>query len=231
MNRNKWKIPVLILGCIVGIVILINVNIKEFLKQYPKMVLLKANLDFLETLLTSYTILIIIAIILLCWIALHRKFDINITKISVKGIDFNFKNNEETAKFKIKNYLNSKRSLFVIYEEYDNYYDVINTYYNAIVFLRSILEQFEKNQSINNPTYQNTLGIIIKLNGFLTKYQSDYRRWYENNLNKKYRPFISIQKDFYNYDAMTHDLNQLVQDLHEEAKFFDINISQWKNIQ
>ena len=136
------------------------------------------------------------------------------------------------AKIQIKNYLTAKRSIFVLYEEYDNYYDVINSMYDTLVFLRKQLANFDNFSQTNNECYRIIEGMIKTIGWFLTKYQSDYRRYYETKNeqnNDRFIPFKEIQNAYFGVAEMTADLHNLNLKMKPYADFFGIDTKKWSN--
>lgn len=147
------------------------------------------------------------------------------------GVEFQLKNTERNAKLQIKNHLSSKRSIFVFYEEYDNYYDVINSMYDTLNFLRKQLENFDFFSQTNNECYEQIEGMIKTIGQFLTKYQSDYRRYYEYQVAEieGFIPFKNIQNSYYKISNMTIDIQKLNMGMERYATFFNINTEKWMN--
>lgn len=193
---------------------------------------LKRNLDFIGIFIARYPWLTTVAVIVFVVILLIKNFSLCSTSINVLGVKFELKHTETNIKIQIKNYMATKRSIFVLYEEYDNYYDVINSMYNTLTFLRKQIANFDNFSQTNNQCYVNIEGMIKEIGKFLTKYQSDYRRYYESLIKRSKEQFISfrdIQNGYQNVADMTRDLIVLNKEMKKYADFFGINIQKWKD--
>ena len=104
--------------------------------KIPAIVCLKNNLDFMGQFIERYSWLATVLVILFVVVLLVQNFSINSTTMKLMGLEFQLKNTEKNIKIQIKNYLSTKRSVFVFYDEYDNYYDVID-YSGALWFFRN----------------------------------------------------------------------------------------------
>ena len=75
--------------------------------------------------------------------------------------------------------------------------------------------------------------MIKELNDFLTKHQSNYRRWYSylekhDEQNFYLKPIGELQKEYQNYDQLRNDFEKLNKFFTENvAGEFDINIVKW----
>lgn len=205
--------------------------IKSVLK-IPGIVRLKDNLDFIGKFIIRYPWLITVTIILFLIILLIQNFSPNSTIVKLGGIEFQFKHTENNVKIQVKNYLSSKRSIFVLYKEYDNFYDVINSMYDILIFLRKQLANFDHFSQTNNECYKQIEGMIQSIGRFLTKYQSDYRRYYESKLEQNcedFIPFKNIQNTYFQVTEMIMDFHKLNSEMKPYAKFFGIDIKKWSN--
>lgn len=203
----------------------------KFILKIPFVNCLKDNLDFLGKFIIRYPWLTTIIVISYIIFLLTNNFSLSSTKIKVFGVEFQLKNTERNAKLQIKNHLSSKRSIFVFYEEYDNYYDVINSMYDTLNFLRKQLENFDFFSQTNNECYEQIEGMIKTIGQFLTKYQSDYRRYYEYQVAEieGFIPFKNIQNSYYKISNMTIDIQKLNMGMERYATFFNINTEKWMN--
>lgn len=200
--------------------------------KISRIVCLKSNLDFIGKFITRYPWLMVVTIILFLIILLIQNFSPNSTTVKLGGIEFQFKHTESNVKIQIKNYLSSKRSIFVLYEEYDNFYDVINSMYDILIFLRNQLANFDHFSQTNNECYKQIEGMIQSIGRFLTKYQSDYRRYYESKIEhncEDFIPFKDIQDTYFQVREMISDFHILNLEMEPYANFFGINIKKWGN--
>lgn len=229
-QKNK-KETIFVIVIILIIIILCVFSLRSALEIEP-ILCLKNNLDFIGQFLSRYpwlaTAVVIAGIIFL----LIENFSLNSTTVKILGIEFQLKHTENNARIQVKNYLSSKRSIFVLYEEYDNYYDVINSMYEILIFLRNQLVNFENFAQTNNECYKNIEGIIKEIAKFLTKYHSDYRRYYEQKMNqddKGFVPFRQIQNEYCKEQEMLADLKKLNENMKKYAKYFEIDVEKWSD--
>ena len=68
-----------------------------------------------------------------------------------------------------------------------------------------------------------------KINLFLTKYQSDYRRWYKFKTDNNFEPFLEIQSKYSKYHEMNADFKKLNKEVAADAKYFGVDIEKWNN--
>lgn len=200
--------------------------------KIPAVNCLKDNLDFIGNFIIRYPWLSIVIIIACIFFLLTDNFSLSSTKIIVFGMEFQLKHTERNAKLQIKNYLSSKRSIFVFYKEYDNYYDVINSMYDTLIFLRNQLKNFDVFSQTSNKCYKQIEGMIKTIGQFLTKYQSDYRRYYEYKapeFGEEFIPFKNIQDNYCKISDMTIDIQKLNMEMKQYAIFFNIDTEKWKN--
>lgn len=157
---------------------------------------LKNNLDFIGKFIDRYpwlaAVFAVALTVFILWFLLMRKFSLSSTKVTILGAEFELKQTENKIKAQVKNYLSSKRSVFVFYDGYDNYYDCIKSMYDILKFLRKQLESFESLDHTDNETYTKIEDMVQAIGKFLTAYQSDYRRYYQMELKKHKNDFISF---------------------------------------
>jgi len=233
-NKMKNKIKsILIKMLFVTVVIIIIysllfVNIKDVLLNVPLLLMLNINLKFIQGELKQFSLIIIIGIIALGSIVGYKKFFISEPKITIAGIEFKLKNSERIVKTNVKNFLSTKRSLFVFDIKHDNFYDVINSYYDIYKYLREQIGYFEDTMLSEGECYKKIESLLVKINSFLTKYQSNYKRWYIKEVEGDFRPFMKIQETYEEYELMKQDFLKLNEDVIGEAIFFGIDIKKWK---
>ena len=221
---NKHKKYIILIVALALACVLCLFPLKLVLK-IPAVICLKNNLDFIRQFIERYSCLATVTIIVFIIILLAQNFSVNSTTMKLMGIEFQLKNTEKNVKIQIKNYLSTKRSVFVLYKEYDNYYDVINSMYDILLFLRKQIANFDNFSQTNNECYKKIEGMIKEIGCFLTKYQSDYRRYYSTNIerdSKDFIPFKDIQNGYFQVSEMENDLYQLNIKMKPYAIFFFI---------
>lgn len=190
-------------------------------------------LDLITDFLSRYSWLVTVAVVCFLYFLLTNHFHLKATTIKIfEGLEIELKQTEKRVNAQVRNYLSSKRSIFVFYDDYDNYYDCINSMYEILKFLRTQLATFDNQK---NKTYERIEGIIKELGRFLTKYQSNYRKYYElqqkqmENDPKQFRTFQQIQDGYPKAREMRVDFHTLNARMKKYADFFHIDIEKWKN--
>lgn len=227
-QKNK-KETLFIIAIVLMISFLCTFSLRSTLK-IEAIVRLKNNLDFVGQFLTRYPWLATVVVVAIIIFLLMKNFSLNSTTVKILGVEFQMKHTESSARIQVKNYLSSKRSIFVIYEEYDNYYDVINSMYEILMFLRNQLANFDNFAQTNNDCYKNIEGIIKEVAKFLTKYHSDYRRYYEQKINQSdngFIPFKQIQNEYCKEQEILADFKTLNRNVQQYAKYFEIDVEKW----
>ncbi len=228
---NKYKKIVIFIVVLLFFCVLCFLPLK-FVLEIPAIVCLKNNLDFVGQFIARYPWLATVAIVLFVIVLLVQNFSINTTTMKLMGIEFQLKNTERNVKIQVKNYLSTKRSVFVLYDEYDNYYDVINSMYDILLFLRKQLANFDNFSQTNNDCYKQIEGMIKEIGRFLTKYQSDYRRYYITKIERDSENFVSfkeIQNEYIQVTEMKNDFHKLNVEMKPYANFFGIDTDKWSD--
>ncbi len=170
------------------------------------------------------------------------KFKPSLSEFSFAGITFSLR--EPDVKKDVRLFLNTKRSLFQFIEGYDNLYDVIRSWYEILKFLRDKISNLEERAGGLSGGEVAEVGkkceeLLLELNTFLTKYQSDYKRWYEQEIDSQtgaqatgqtatFRPFDQIQRSYSLYSNMIADIKRINAIMQEEfVPYFGINAEKW----
>ena len=205
----------------------------QFFKSFPFITRLTENLNLITALKDRYPWLATVFVACFLYFLLTNRFHLNATKIKIfEGLEIELKQTESRVKAQVRNYLSSKRSIFVFYDDYDNYYDCINSMHKILEFLRTQLATFDNQKS---ESYEHIEGIIKELGRFLTKYQSNYRKYYElqqkqmENDPNQFRTFQQIQDSYPKAREMRVDFHTLNARMKKYADFFHIDIEKWKN--
>lgn len=160
------------------------------------------------------------------------KLSVSVSGVSFAGLEITLKDTDANVKNRVRNYLNTKRSLFYIKPEYDNICEVFTSYYAIYDFLRGQILEFENKKKTNSKLYCEIQNMLKELNIFLTMHQSDYRRWftwYEKRNEEYYVPLAEVQKAYPSYEILIRDFIKLNLSMQEHAKVFDINMLDWEN--
>lgn len=227
------KLPmifVISLSCLLVLLLLMFFPLRSAL-AFPAVLCLKGNLDFIGNFISRYPWLATVAVALILLGLFMRNFNLNSTTVKIMGMELQLKQTENKVKTQIKNFLSTKRSIFVFYDDYDNCYDCINSMYEIFKFLRKQLANFDSFSQTQNPSYKHIEGMVREMGRFLTKYQSDYRRYYQLELKKHendFIPFKDIQNGYRKIGDMITDFHRLNHYMEPHAHFFDIDIKKWK---
>ena len=186
----------------VSITILVIVDIPSLISNLTCLSILKKNLYWIERMLDTFTPLLVLTLVLIFILWAKTNLSITMKSISVGGVEVSLKDSEDEVKNNVRNFLNTKRSLFKIIPEYDNFYDVFNSYHDIYEFLRTQLGLFISSNNQGSDTYITLQNMLKELNCCLTKYQSDYRRWYEKEIEKEFIPLSELQKKYPKYDEI-----------------------------
>lgn len=145
-----------------------------------------SNFNSISTIV--YVLIPLILLLILVLLFLTNKWALRVEKMSIGGFNIIFDNPAKLYKRQVKNYLDTKRTIFKIDCEYDNFYDTLDSFFEIYKFFRDEAKmlgnvknqstKFSRNKESVN-LYALTNRAIQTLNDFLTKNQSNYRRWYK----------------------------------------------------
>lgn len=223
------KILLFLSGC--GILVFFgNINIKSIFRS-DILSTFRENLFYLNNLLGKFKGMIIVLVILGIYWIIKNRWVFRIEKMSYGGITFICNKPNNILKQSIKNFLNTKRTLFVIDSEKDNFFDTINSYYATYNFIRNEMLTYDINCK-DNTLYSVANDMIQALNEFLTNNQSDYKRWYEYIIQHKIenvynKDIHEIQKEYRNYDKILKDFKKVNETFCRYSNMFEIDIDKW----
>lgn len=92
------------------------------------------NVNWLEHLIESYTSLFILTVVVAFIIWAMFTLSISVKGVSFAGFEITLKDTDKAVKNNIKNYLNTKRSLFYIKTEYDNFVKYLTPIMESMIF-------------------------------------------------------------------------------------------------
>ena len=191
----------------------------------------KLNVNWFEHLIESYTSLFIFIVVVAFIIWAMFTLSISVKGVSVAGFEITLKDTDKAVKNNIRNYLNTKRSLFYIKAEYDNFCEVFDSYHGIYDFLRNQLLEFEDKKKTSSMYYFEIQTMLKELNRFLTVHQSDYRRWFAFYEKKEEDSFVSLgefQKKYPQFNILMHDFVELNKTMRKHAESFDIDVLNWE---
>ncbi len=124
---------------------------------------LHSNLKLIYSLISAHIVLVVLGFVGL-FLKINRA-KIYLNKISLLGLTIEVKETDKEVKNKVKQFLDSKRTLFFFDKEKDNIDDVLQSYYEIYKFLRECMSNFEKfDNTDDNQCYVKLKEMIICLN-------------------------------------------------------------------
>lgn len=172
----------------------------------------KSNIKWLANIIDNYLSVLIAFIVFFIIVKMAFNLSFTVNGANIAGIEISLKSPEKLVKNNIKNFLSTKRSLFEVNEQYDNYCEVFDSYHDIYTFLREQLLDFENKNIVDNDIYRETKEMINELNHFLTRNQSHFRRWvnwYESHHDDDYLPLAEMQKKYPYYSDLIADFKTL----------------------
>ncbi|WP_426952499.1 hypothetical protein [Bacillus mycoides] len=233
MVRNTFVGLVLIV-----MVVTLSLNDLQTIKTTYIQTLWK-NIIFLSGCIFAF--LPFLLLILMIFLFSTKKWAFRVEKLTIGGFNVLFDNPEHLFKRQIGTFLNTKRTLFKIDFKHDNFDDTFTSYFETYKLLRDemkILKDAKKKTSKKGkPTtesYALSNLMIKELNHFLTKHQSDYRRWYKymelRNEEEYYTlPIEELQKKYSNYEELSSDFQHVNNFfVNKIAPYFDVDTEKWE---
>lgn len=206
------------------------------------------NIKVLSTLFFGLLLPILIVSIVTIGI-FTNKWAFRIERVSFGGFNILFDNPVKLYKRSVRSFLDTKRTLFKIDFQRDNFDETMTSYYKTYEFFRNemkILESEKKkgrwSKHDQKELYDMTNRIIQTLNEFLTTHQNNYRRWYKqisdsNKVERRDRsgelvfhltPINEIQKHYYRYEELCKGFEEVNKFFCSEVRdTFQINLEKW----
>lgn len=172
---------------------------------------------------------------------LGRKYSIRLEKLSFGGMNLLFNTTDTLYRNSVLNFLDTKRSLFIIRPEFDNFSEVFDSYYQTYTFFRQEMKILDPVQ--DKKLYDETNEILMVLNKFLTKNQNNYRRWYKfvseskdaiisvDGGDKRFfydTPINDVQVNYYDYDNLVREFKSVNDFFSGKVKdTFSVNVEKW----
>lgn len=195
------------------------------------------NLEFISTAL--YTLIPLLLFVGFLLLLFTNNLAFRVEKLSIGGFNVLFDNPNNLFRRQVRTFLDTKRTVFKIDSNRDNFKETLDSFYEVYKFFRDeikVLGNVRKNKLRSNETVElyNLANETIKvLNNFLTEHQSNYRRWYsyleKTNEEKFYlTPIGELQKEYVNYKKLCKDFEAVNQFfVNEIAGNFEIDIEKW----
>ncbi|WJL61775.1 hypothetical protein [Escherichia coli] len=194
----------------------------------------------------SVLILFLVAYILLVG-AFHQRYSLRLEQLSFGGINILLNKSDLLFKKSVKNYLDTKRTLFKFDPNYDSIEEVLNSYYECYKFIRDEMNLLDVKKKRDKKLYLLSNEILKTLNSFLTKHQNNYRRWHKyvsdhDKVTTKDRdpngefislpyhltPISIIQKHYYHFSQVLEGFKEVNDFFNDKVvKEFDINVDKW----
>ncbi|HFL4903937.1 TPA: hypothetical protein ACG34X_004940, partial [Escherichia coli] len=167
-----------------------------------------------------------------------KRYSLKIEKLTFGGMNILFNTTSTLYINSVLSFLDTKRSLFIIREEYDNFSEVLDSYYQTYTFFRQEMKILDPIR--DKELYDFTNDLLMIINKFLTKHQNNYRRWYKfisesknplPNEDGKYfydTPIGSVQKLYYDYEVIISGFKEVNNFFSDQVKTkFNVNIEKW----
>jgi len=189
-----------------------------------------------------YVLLPLTLLLIFCTLFLTNRWAVRVEKANIGGFHIIFDNPAKLYKRHIRNYLDTKRTIFKIDCDHDNFDETLDSYFEIYKFFRdeikilgNVKKQYTKPSKGKEAAhlYDLTNQVIQQLNEFLTKNQSDYRRWYryieKTNEEVFYlTPIGDLQKQYPQYKDLCCGFEQVnTFFINSIACEFDIDILKW----
>ncbi|HFJ6200653.1 hypothetical protein [Enterococcus durans] len=239
-NGMKASIICRIIVCLLGLLSLVYVL--SYFEIFSNKKFISYMTD-LKSFVQYILLFLIISFVLYIMIGFFgKRYTLRVENFNIGGINVFFDKSNEIYIKTVGTFIKSKRTLFSFDKSRDNIRDVIKTYYSVYDFIRSNLELL--NPEVDIELYSMSVELLKKLNQFLTKHQSDYRRWYEKIVEDDIIKFEhdeeiivhnttieDVQKHYYRYDEILSDIQAINNFMKnkELGSIFDINHFDWES--
>jgi hypothetical protein len=239
-NGMKASIICRIIVCLLGLLSLVYVL--SYFEIFSNKKFISYMTD-LKSFVQYILLFLIISFVLYIMIGFFgKRYTLRVENFNIGGINVFFDKSNEIYIKTVGTFIKSKMTLFSFDKSRDNIRDVIKTYYSVYDFIRSNLELL--NPEVDIELYSMSVELLKKLNQFLTKHQSDYRRWYEKIVEDDIIKFEhdeeiivhnttieDVQKHYYRYDEILSDIQAINNFMKnkELGSIFDINHFDWES--
>lgn len=214
---------------------MLNYEIQKLDSKYIKT--LWHNIKFVSSAL--YTLIPLLFIFVFLSLLFTNKWALRVEKLSIGGFSILFDNPSNLYKRQVRNLLNTKRTVFKINCNDDNFKETFDSYFDIYKFFRDEIKvfgnvkgrRFSSNETME--LYKLTNETIKVLNDFLTEHQSNYRRWYtylEKIDEERYylTPIGELQKEYVNYDKLCDGFIEVNKFFRNKIAIkFEIDMNKW----
>lgn len=233
MNKKTSKRVLVICIILIGIVLylLVSFDFEVILNKFQFYINFKNNLLFIvDSINKVIPLLGMIMLLIISFIIFQNKWVLKIEKINIGGASVEFNKPEVIFSQNIRNFLNTKRTLFKFDADRDNIYDTLASFYQSYNFIREQLKIYDPKSSNSSKSYEAANKMIYVLNEFLTEHQDNFRRWYEFTIKKDNifdEDISELQKVYRHYDLIVADINELNKQFIDYAEIFNIDTEKW----
>lgn len=217
---------------IIFIFLLAVFDIKELVHKSAHLLLLKDNIIYFNKAIKAFLPLIIIFILLYLWKNfITKKWVIKIEKLDIGGASIVFEKPEELFMQQIKNFLNTKRTLFAFNPNRDSIMDTFSSFFETYSFIKENMKIYDIKSASTSKYYSVANTMIQILNDFLTAHRVNYSRWFNNLIDVDYTEDIcEIQKKYRYFDRLMDDFYELNTKFIEFGDIFKVDINKWINL-
>lgn len=205
---------------------------------------LYANLVIISRAL--YQLLPFIVILVLLVFLLRKKWVFRVERLSIGGFNILFENPNALFRKQLRTFLDTKRTLFSIDSQHDNFHETLESYYETYRFVRDEIKMLgdvkeqTRQERDGKPTgdgvrlYRLGNRMIRELNSFLTQHHSDFSRWYvylEKYKTEDFhlKPIGELQKGYPRYEEICDGFTKINAFFSSEvAQEFNVNIDKWR---
>lgn len=210
-------------------------------QEVPYLTKLQLILTALITLLVPF---ILLCLIFSAWITRH--LHIQIERMNVGGINLLFRKPDKIFINSAKAFLETKRTLYKIDNELDNFNETLDSYFATHQFFRQEMAILDTTKKEQKKLYDLSSEIISHLNLFLTAYQNNYRRWYINTIEENRvvnlkgngeeelgkKPHMmrvgELQRYYYDYDEILRGFESINVFFRKEVNsIIEVDVKKW----
>lgn len=194
------------------------------------------------------SVLILCLVVYILFVGLlHQRYSLRLEQLSFGGVNILLNKSDLLFRKSIKNYLDTKRTLFKIEPNFDAFDEVLNSYYECYKFIRDEMKLLDVKKKRDKNLYDLSNEILRELNDFLTQHQNNYRRWHkyvsekdsvltqDKDSNGEFislpyhlTPIGTIQAHYYHFNKILNgfvDVNKFFND--KVVSEFNINTEKW----
>lgn len=180
---------------------------------------------FITAVVTILVPFILLVFIFTAWVTRH--LHIRLERMNIGGINLLFHNPDIIYEKNLKSFLETKRTLYCIDKNLDNFNETFDSYFEIYQFVKKEMNILDTNKEKQKNLYNLSTKIISQLNLFLTSHQNNFRRWYNETVKENCvmtiedgeiiqidkKPHMmrigELQKYYYDYDKLVEDFESI----------------------